>query len=140
MKRNKAVKQQHGRLAAGVVVILSSLAFISCTTPKGATRRANEMPTTVIRPVNARTSYARLANSPWKPLPCCGYRFVFQPYAGTWGPGSRFQRAAHEAEVQHLLTPVWNDPNYTTGKFLAEWAWSHLQEKWGGKRSGNAIN
>ena len=84
------------------------------------------------RPVH---SYKNLAGTAWKPLPWCGYRFVFQPYADNWGPGSGNERVAREAEIQQLLTPVWKDPNFLNihqVPGLHEWAWYELDKKWKG--------
>ncbi len=81
-------------------------------------------------------SYQNLADSDWKPLSWCGYRFVFQPYAHNWGPGTGSERLAHEAEAQQLLTPVWNDPDFkNTHQIpgLHEWAWSGMDERWKGR-------
>lgn len=79
--------------------------------------------------------YNALAAGGWQSLPWCSYRFVFQPYGDNWGPGTPNRRVAREAEVQKLLTPVWNDPDYKNMHqvpALHEWAWSGLKERWGG--------
>ena len=80
--------------------------------------------------------YDDLANSSWKTLPWCGYRFVFQPNIDNWGPDSPYERAGYEAEVQRLLTPVWSDPDYKNihqVPGLHEWAWAGMEERWKGQ-------
>ncbi len=130
-------KRLHSRIRAKTAAVLATIALTSCLASGIRGQDMTEQRVATPAPV-ARVAprYETLEASAWKPLPWCGYRFVFQAYADNWGEGSRYQRAGHEADVQKLLTPVWEDPNYkNTHRIpgLHEWAWSHLEKKWGGQ-------
>jgi len=65
-----------------------------------------------------------LNTSPWQARAWGDYPFVFISYGGAWN--NAYQRAAHEASAQRLLTPTWDDPNFVhpLESAATEWAWN----------------
>ena len=74
--------------------------------------------------------YASLATSAWKPLGFEGRPFFFLTYdkVSLHKPNALHGRFAYEAELQHVLSPVWNYENFSLaedGKWagVAEWGY-----------------
>ena len=65
-----------------------------------------------------------LRASPWRLRTYGDYPFVFISYGGAWNDA--YQRAAHEAREQQLLTPTWDDPDFAhpAESAATEWAWN----------------
>jgi hypothetical protein len=69
-------------------------------------------------------TFDQLAESPWRVRTWGDAPFVFISYGGPWNDA--YQRAAHEARVQRLLTPTWDDPDFVhpAESAATEWAWN----------------
>jgi hypothetical protein len=67
---------------------------------------------------------AALDASPWQVRTWNDYPFVFISYGGAWNDA--YQRVAHEAREQELLTPTWDDPDFVhpLESAATEWAWN----------------
>jgi hypothetical protein len=72
----------------------------------------------------AAPKHAELQASPWRVRTYGGYPFIFISYGGPWNDS--YQRAAHEAREQRLLTPTSDDADFAhpAESAATEWAWN----------------
>jgi len=68
--------------------------------------------------------FKELENSTWKVRRWTERPFIFLSYGGDWSRSN--QRAAHECQVQGLLTPTWEAPTFPhpIESSATEWGWT----------------